>query len=365
MISLVYFSFHIDIMHFMEKIVSRIIDVNFNRAREGARVVEEYARFYLNSRVLSSRAKHLRHRLSSAVSKLDQLELISSRDSLNDVGYKLEVDGQLKRKSLSDVFMAASKRLPEALRALSETLQAVEPGISAEIEALRFESYTLEKEILLAANGKLRYSRVRLYVLLDGSLGDRLEQVASECISGGADCLQLRAKNLADEEIYKQACRLVDVCKGSECLSIINDRADIALASKADGVHLGQDDMAVSAVREIAYRPLLIGLSTHNIDQLNKAIELSPDYVGLGPTFHSKTKDFDDFVGLDYLGRAVGLLDETSIGHTAIGGINAGNIKKVLARGVRCVAVCSAVTASEDPRLACRELKDEILAGCA
>lgn len=341
----------------MEKAIWRIIDVNFNRAREGARVVEEFARFVLNSKVLSSKAKQLRHELSSAISKLDQSKLITSRDSQNDVGFGLEVQGQLKRKEAKDVFIAAAKRLPEALRSLTETIQTIDPETAFQIEKLRFQAYSLEKEITLAIDTSLRYSKVKLYVLLDGSLGSKLEEVAKACIDGGADCLQLRAKNLDDLTIFELAKRLVNLCKSNDVISIINDRVDIAIASDADGVHLGQDDLPVEKIREIIPKPMIIGLSTHNPDQLSKAIAQNVDYVGVGPAFQTITKPDIEIAGLSYIEKAMQMLADTGVGHAVIGGVSLENIDQLTALGVNTAAVCSAVTQADNPKEACEKLK--------
>ncbi len=133
----------------MESAIYRIIDANFNRAREGARVVEEYCRFALDSKALSARAKQLRHRLCSAVGQLDQGHLLAARDSVGDVGREMKVDDQLSRKTLADCATAAAKRLPEALRALAETVQTIDPELAQQFEKLRFQAYTLEKDIFI------------------------------------------------------------------------------------------------------------------------------------------------------------------------------------------------------------------------
>src|SRR5512137_1290771 len=102
----------------MERAVFRIIDANFNRAREAIRVMEDFCRFYLNSAVLSGRCKKLRHDLSSAIGTLDEGKLIANRDTLADVGTTIKVDGQLSRGDLKDCATAAAKRLTEALRTI-------------------------------------------------------------------------------------------------------------------------------------------------------------------------------------------------------------------------------------------------------
>ena len=118
----------------MERAIFRIIDANFNRAREAVRMVEEFCRFALNSSLLSQQAKQLRHELSTCLNKLDILQLIASRNTLNDVGVGAIVDNQLKRTNLGDSFTAACKRLTEALRVLAEIIQTFNPTVAKTIE---------------------------------------------------------------------------------------------------------------------------------------------------------------------------------------------------------------------------------------
>lgn len=342
----------------MQQSLYRIIDVNFNRAREAARVMEEFARFALNNKSLSGRVKSLRHRLCSYIDKLDRQQLIMSRDIRNDVGAGLRIDGQMSRSNAQDVFTAAAKRLPEALRALSETIQTLNAEIAAGIEALRFESYALEKDIFVYLNTSLRYRDVRLYVLLDDSLGGRFESVAADCAAGGADCLQLRCKNSGDGQIYRLAEKLVKICRDGGILSIINDRADIAIASGADGLHLGQDDMPVEAARNLYPRPMLTGLSTHNKLQLDEAIAFGVDYVGVGPAFATTTKPDTEVAGMGYVADAMKRLQGSGVGHAVIGGVNLQNIEQLTAAGVKTIAACSAVTAADCPKSVCRKFKE-------
>jgi len=126
----------------MDRSAYRIIDANFNRAREAIRVIEDYCRFALSSTWLSLRAKELRHKLTRAVSKLDSGRLLSSRDTLNDVGVGKNIDSQFKRSNLKDCLTAGCKRLTEALRTLAEIVQIHDSSIAKTIEDLRYDAYT-------------------------------------------------------------------------------------------------------------------------------------------------------------------------------------------------------------------------------
>jgi len=345
----------------MERAVYRIIDANFNRAREAVRVIEEFCRFALNCKALTERAKQFRHELSAAIGRLDADRLIASRDTPGDVGVDAAVEGQLHRVNLQDCLTAACKRLPEALRALAETIQTVDPATAQQIENLRYESYTLEKDIMLFSSPAEKFKRVKLYVIISSNLPADVIALTHRCISGGADCIQLRTKDIEDDKLFALAVEFVEACKAGGVLSIINDRADIAVAAGADGVHLGQNDLPIEQVRRLQLVPLIIGRSTHSPKQLQAACSDLPTYVSLGPVFPTATKPTAEAVGLDYVKQGIEALADTGIGHVAIGGITLDNVEEVLRAGARTVAVCSAVTETADPTAACRELKKKLL----
>jgi thiamine-phosphate pyrophosphorylase len=344
----------------MERAVYRIIDANFNRAREAARVVEEFCRFALNSAALTERAKKLRHELSACLNKLDTGRLLSSRDTLGDVGVGKTVDKQLERSDLKDCFTAGCKRLTEALRTLTEITQTLDRSIAEKIEKLRFEAYALEKDIVLFSEPVEKFKKVRLYIIISSNLPADVIALTQRCITGGADCIQLRAKNINDDTLFAVAVEFAKVCKDAGVFSIINDRVDVAVAAGADGVHLGQNDLPVEQVRRLQLTPLIIGKSTHSPEQLHAACGEYPTYVSLGPVFPTITKLAAKPVGLDYVRQAAKQLVDTGIAGVAIGGITADNVEEVLEAGADAIAVCSAITQAKDPTSACRMLKKKI-----
>ena len=341
----------------MEKAVYRIIDANFNRSREALRVMEEYARFVLNNKDLSARTKEIRHLISSEIEKLDRLKLLNARDSISDVGFGLEVPGQLKRTNLNDTLSAACKRLSESLRALTEVISTINPDSGWKIEKARFAGYTLEKDIFLAADSFLKYDSVRLYLLIDDKAASDLPNLIKQYADGGVDCIQLRCKNkLSDRELTALAKDFVKCCKNNNILSIINDRADIAVASNADGVHLGLNEMNIEDTRKFIPSNMLVGLTTHSMPELEDAIASRPTYVGVGPAFATTTKPELQVAGLEYVKNAIERLTDTSIGHAIIGGINIDNLDMVLKTGAKTVAICSYITDSDKPQDACSKI---------
>lgn len=346
----------------MQRSIYRIIDANFNRAREAMRVIEDYCRFALNSSSLTGRAKQLRHELSACMATLDVARLISGRDTPGDVGVGKTVENQLQRTTLTDCFTAGCKRLTEALRVLAETTQTFNPPTAQKIENLRYAAYTLEKDIITFSNTSEKFKTVRLYIVITNNLPADVISLTHRCAAGGADCIQLRAKDMADDQLLALASEFMKICKAAGVLSVINDRVDIAVAAGADGVHLGQNDLPLDQARKLQLAPLVMGKSTHSLEQLQSACLELPAYVGLGPVFATPTKPTAEPVGLDYVTKAVEVLADTGIGHVAIGGITPDNVATVLKAGAKAIAVCSAVTDAPDPAAACRKLKEKIIA---
>ena len=135
---------------------------------------------------------------------------------------------------------------------------------------------------------------------------------------------------------------------------ILNDRVDLAVAADADGVHLGQDDLDINEARPRLPPEMLVGISTHDGDQLLSACDAGADYLGVGPVMRSSTKSFDEFAGLQFVEVASAKADRPWF---AIGGIDAGNVAAVTAVGATRVAVSSAVIRHEDPAAAAAELR--------
>ncbi|MHC4456930.1 MAG: thiamine phosphate synthase [Planctomycetota bacterium] len=226
---------------------------------------------------------------------------------------------------------------------------------------MRYRAYTLEKDIVLFSEAFGKFKRVRLYIVISSSLPADVISLAHKSVAGGADCIQLRAKDIDDDKYFALAVEFVQICKDGGVLSIINDRVDIAVAAGADGVHIGQEDLPVEQVRKLQLSPLIIGKSTHSLEQLRAACQEMPTYVSLGPVFATPTKSDVSPVGLEYVKQGITELGDTGIGHVAIGGINLENVEEVLKAGAKVISVCSAVTEASDPTAACRALKEKII----
>jgi thiamine-phosphate pyrophosphorylase len=192
----------------------------------------------------------------------------------------------------------------------------------------------------------LRINLPKLYPITDRRLSglSHQEQVRRLC-AGGATFIQLREKHLAPREFYREAEEALRIARSSGARLIINDRVDIALALSADGVHLGQDDLAPSAARELLGERAIIGYSTHTLEQATAAARLPVDYIAIGPIFDTSSKENPDpAVGLDRLRSVRQVVGEIPL--VGIGGITPENLREVLAAGADAVAVISLLLAN-------------------
>lgn len=332
----------------------RMIDAAANRAREGLRTVEDYVRFVLDDRHLTDRCKQMRHRLAAALGRISTEHRLAARETQADVGTELATAAERRRNSTADVLTANLTRLQEALRSLEEFGKVLDAGIAAEFERLRYESYTLQRAVEITRASLDRLDRAKLYVLIDGgSSVEQFERLARSLIDAGVHVLQLRDKQLDDRRLLERARLLRRLTDGSQTLFIMNDRPDLAVLSRADGVHVGQEELTVKDARTVVGPDQLIGVSTHSIEQARQAVLDGANYIGVGPTFPSGTKQFEQFPGVELL-RAVAA--EIRLPAFAIGGITVENLSDVLATGFSRVAVGGAIAAANDPAVAAREM---------
>ena len=333
---------------------ARALDASANRAREALRVAEDYCRFCLDDVMLSGELKRLRHDLAAILAGLPVEFLLASRETLRDVGTTLSTTAERERHSLREVAHANFKRLQEALRSLEEFGKLFGGDLGARVEELRYRSYTLERAILLGAAARERLAGCTVQVLLTGRLcSAALDWTVAEAAAGGAGMVQLREKDLSDRELLERARNVRRWTRQAEVLFIVNDRPDLARLVEADGLHLGQDDLPVKEARRIVGPDLLIGVSTHNIEQVRQAVLDGASYLGVGPTFSSGTKEFSELAGLEFVRQAAA---ETSLPLFVIGGINVRTLPAAVAAGARRIAVSQAICQADDPRAAVAEL---------
>jgi thiamine-phosphate pyrophosphorylase len=199
-----------------------------------------------------------------------------------------------------------------------------------------------------------------LYLVTDRELakGRPLAEIVGEAVAGGVTCVQLREKRCDTRLFIDQARQLLALLQPAGIPLIINDRVDVALAAGADGVHLGQQDMAIADARKLAGKQLIIGISAESLADAIRAEAEGADYIGISPVFHTATKtDAAPPLGLEGVRRIRAAVALPLVG---IGGICCDNAGSVIAAGADGVAVVSAIVAAGCPRSAARNLRERV-----
>lgn len=198
---------------------------------------------------------------------------------------------------------------------------------------------------------------LKLYLVTDRdlSLGRSLEEIVKQSVEGGVTMVQLREKETSTGEFVTLARKLMSVLKPLNVPLIINDRVDVALAVDADGVHIGQSDMAYEDARRLLGKNKIIGLSVENFEDIEKANKLDVDYIGISPVFGTPTKtDTAQPFGIKGLKQAARMSVHPTVG---IGGMNLETVKDVMQTGCNGIAVVSAICSAENPTEAALNLK--------
>ena len=337
--------------------VLRIIDANANRAAEALRTIEEYVRFVVNDAQMSQATKSLRHHLATIMQLVPLRDRSVARESQFDVGRNLTTIEETNRANVLAVVAAAFGRLKQALRCLEEYSKTMFSDAAELFEQLRYDAYQLEKMIINATPTDERLVRANVYAIVDGQGdSDAFCRRINELCAAGVDLIQLRDKSLNDKVLLERAILLRRVIDAAERtpLMIMNDRPDLAVLSRADGVHVGQAELSVEQTRRIVGIDALIGVSTHSLDQVKQAVIDGANYIGCGPVFVSETKKFAKFLGVEFLRQVV---NTTTVPAFAIGGISLDNIGELSAVGFTRVAVSACLTNTEDVITTVAELK--------
>ena len=343
----------------------RILDANLNRAFEGLRTLEDIARFQ-NFADLQSQLKSMRHSLEKATSDWNRELLFSSRNAELDVGKNAKTPSENSRSSLNEVGIAAAQRVQQALRCLEEVAKLVYPGSAADLESARYQAYDLNAKLLLSLSRDRHFLGLsRLYVLAHCQMpiADFSTRI-SEISKAGASLIQIRDKHIGTKDTLRFVEAAINSVDPNQTQIVVNDRPDIAFCTGVWGLHVGQSDFSIAQARSIVGPTTVVGLSTHDTSQVEKAIIEGADYIGCGPTFPSKTKPFESFSGLHFLQQTVDLLKLQSspiLPAFAIGGIQLSNLRQVLATGIRRVVVGNAIWEATSPGIATEAFCDELL----
>ncbi|MFI5182472.1 MAG: thiamine phosphate synthase [Thermoanaerobaculia bacterium] len=329
----------------------RVIDANLNRAGEGVRVLEDLARLHFDDAGACAELRDLRHAIRLGAAPLGE-RLISARESHRDVGMGVSQASRAdERSSLVDLWNANFKRVEEATRVIEETLKfAGHYDLAKSYEALRFRAYTAEQQ--LSRLFRPRRAEAALDTDLYGitaeehSLGRTNAEVVAEMLAAGVKLVQYREKDKSLADKYRECLEVRRLTRDAGATMIVNDHPDLALMVEADGVHLGQDDAPIAAVRSLVGPSMIIGKSTHSPEQARAAVLEGADYIGVGPLFPTSTKrNVCAAVGLEYLDYAVA---NVPIPFVAIGGIKARHVSDVRRRGARCLALVTEIVGASD-----------------
>ena len=340
----------------------RTLDASANRSAEAVRVLEDILRFCLNDAFLSQEAKAIRHELAVIFAQEDFQARIQLRDVLRDVGASSTASKSPPRTELRHVFAANAARASQSIRSLEECSRVVMPRATTGFEQLRYRIYTLEKAAMTIIKSQKMFADIRLCVLLDvDQTQAEFKTLVGQLLDAGVRMIQLRDKKASTallceraDTMLQQVRQHAEMKTGKRCLVLINDRADVAVAVNADGVHLGETDLPVNLARKVCGHEFIIGRTAHSIDEARQAVREGVDYLGVGPCYPSTTKQFEYFASDAFL-RDVS--KEIQLPIFGIGGIASDNIDRLIHLGVTRVAIASSITGAADPGEECRLIR--------
>lgn len=325
----------------------RTIDANFNRLREGLRVIEDIMRYELNATHVIQKLKELRHSVS-VCDKATFEQRILYRDAENDEGFDNIGENENIRENKKDILRANFLRAQEASRVLEELFKGDDKSkLSPFMKDVRYSLYELEKEVYLSLQNSKKFD-LSLYLVTQSTLNAKpLHEVVEEAIKGGVTIVQLREKNFPDKDILEIAKPVVEVCNKYNIPVVVDDRVDLCLALNADGVHIGQDDLPASVVRKILGNDKIIGLSTSTLEEVKQAQDLPIDYIGFGALYSTPTKDKYEITGLKIIKEVLSISELPVV---FIGGVTHETVKDVKEHGAPNIAVVRAIMEEEDPK---------------
>lgn len=332
----------------------RTLDASANRSAEAVRVLEDILRFCLNDAFLSQEAKTIRHELAVAFARDDLRARIRLRDVAGDVGVHNKVEKTPLRTEIKHVFAANAARASQSIRSLEECSRVVAPAVTAIFERLRYRIYALERMGVANIENHENLKNINLCVLLSLDQSEvEFQSLVNQLLVAGVRMIQLRDKKAETARLchrtqitLEQAREHAMSTMEEKCIVVVNDRVDVAVATGADGVHLGESDLPVPLARKVCGHEFLIGRTAHSVQEAKQAVLAGADYLGVGPCFPTKTKEFKDFATDAFL-REVS--EEIRLPTFAIGGITCDNIGRLLHLGFNRFAVASSIADAADP----------------
>lgn len=326
--------------------ISHLINANIHRAKEGARVLEDIARFLLRDEMLLHQCRDIRHRIQILA------PIYAIKEDLGGVGL---IEDNV-RFNLLNIIQANATRMQEALRVLEEMAQtSLDKQLMKE---LRYQAYVLHSKIYYAAKKYLKWHLLTgLYLIIDTNvISYPLAKIIEIINQSPVNIVQYRNKLAAKNVIFAQAEKIKQQLDPNK-LFIINDHIDIAL-ELGDGVHLGQDDYPLKRIRNIVPHDFIVGISCHSLAEAEIAAQCDISYLAIGCLFATQSKS-------DVIPVAISELREVcrkvSVPVCAIGGINRNTLAEVLTAEIKMAALISSVWETADPLQAINEMHKKII----
>lgn len=299
-----------------------IIDANVNRFKEGARVLEDIARFVLKDNDLFTQIKALKH--------MAKIKIID-RTQVKDIGGADFVESQ-QRLSWVDLVNANALRMQEAARVLEEIDDRML------YKSARFRAYEIHSKLLIKLQCMLKTDKLHgLYAICDPHV-QPLDTIYKKVQEQGITLCQIRMKHASKKDIWEST-KALKAKLGQGTLLIVNDHLDVAL-NLADGVHLGQSDLPITVARQLVPPGFIVGVTCHTVEQAVHACHEGASYIGVGCLYPTQTKKNTISCNLKTLKEIVAAV---AIPVCAIGGINQSNQEEVSKTGVKMMAMYSAL----------------------
>lgn len=331
--------------------IYRILDANINRCCEGLRVIEDTVRFqkgpnmFRKAYLVEKDIREIRHEIRNLFMNLEE-KFIANRDIQNDIGLKISQEQDKKPKYNHDIISANFKRVEESLRVIEENCKNINLLEKSRIcEAVRFKVYSIHKIFYESIKKQIPEG---LYGITASnfSRGRNTVDIVKEMCENNIKIIQYREKYKSKREKYQEATELKKICDNFGALLIVNDDIDIAILIDADGIHIGQEDLQIEKARQLVGENKIIGISTHSTIQAEEALKYNADYIGVGPIFRTMTKEnVCEPVTLSYLDYCS---NNITIPQVAIGGIKEDNLRFVLDKGAKRVALVTEITNAEN-----------------
>jgi len=323
-----------------------LINANIHRAKEGARVLEDIARFLLRDSTLFHQIREIRHRIQSRSPIYDTKE---------DLG-GMQLTENNVRTNLLNITQANALRIQEALRVLEEMTETL--AEKQGMKELRYQAYDVHSKLYYSVQKYLKWNLLEgLYLIIDTDIiSYSIEKIIEIINESSVYIVQYRNKLTSKKMFIEQAYQIKKQLYPNK-LFIINDHIDIAL-DFADGIHLGQNDYPLERIRHIIPDNFILGISCHSLNEAQITMQYDASYIAIGALFKTKSKKDALSVSINELQQ---ICNQISIPICAIGGINTHNLDQVLNANIKMAALISSVWETNNPLQTINDMHEKII----